>query len=285
MTAKTVVTLGPWANPGDFSRAALTIGTLPVYRVKINAKSHRPGNPVAIESYVPGHKYPWTGNRNVSIALAAEMLAEMGTDLCDLESFFQKVAEMGWGDDLVREARRAANALVGAPESPAYLVIRLLSGVLEYEYLPTMAEAQQAVADHCGVETTDLQSSAGIPWGAVFSATNGDKYDAWAFPVHDSGENIADLSTRLEVVSQHRWQLWEAFHTAAARLRVHGLEVPEPLSDTEDEPVADKSVLRRLAVQIPEEMQPAFLATTFDLAVLRAALAIAEQNKEEEEES
>ena len=136
------------------------------------------------------------------------------------------------------------------------------------------------------MDVTQIQSTPGIPWGAVFSATNGDKYDAWAFPVHDSGENIADLSTRLEVVSQHRWQLWEAFHTAAARLRIHGLEVPnvEPLSDTEDEPVADKSALRRLAVQIPEEMQPGFLATTFDLAVLRAALAIAEQNKEEEEE-
>ena len=227
----------------------------------------------------------WQGGVFFSLAQTAVWLAKLGLSAGDLENFFQAAEMMGWEDDLILEACRAANQFITAPESSAFLVIRLLSGVLEYEYLPTLAEAQMAVASHCGVDVTQIQSTAGIPWGAVFSATNGDKYDAWAFPVHDSGENIADLSSRLEVVSQHRWQLWEAFHTAAARLRIHGLEVPEPLSDTEDEPVADMSVLRRLAVQIPEEMQPAFLATTFDLAVLRAALAIAEQNKEEEEES
>lgn len=173
------------------------------------------------------------GSLHFSLPDAAIYLAQLGlTD--DLENFFQAATDMGWEDKMVLEARRAANAFIGPPPSPAYLVIRLLSGVLEYEYLPTMAEAQQAVADHCGVETTDLQSTAGIPWGAVFSATNGDKYDAWAFPVHDSGENIADLSARVETVSQHRWQLWEAFHTAAARLRIHGLEVPgvDPLPGT-----------------------------------------------------
>jgi RNA polymerase subunit RPABC4/transcription elongation factor Spt4 len=168
----------------------------------------------------------WQGSMYFSLRDAAVFLAQLGLEPGDLENFFQAAADMGWEDDLILEARRAANQFITAPESPAYLVIYLLSGVLEYEYLPTLAEAQQAVADHCGVETTDLQSTAGIPWGAIFYAEGGDKYEAWAFPVHDSGENIADLGARVEVISRHRWQLWEAFHTAAARLRIHGLEVP-----------------------------------------------------------
>ena len=286
----------------------------------------------------------WQGGVYFSLTQTAVWLAKLGLDPDDLEGFFQAATGMGWEDDLILEARRAANALVGAPESPAYLVIRLLSGVLEYEYLPTMAEAQQAVADHCGVETTDLQSSAGIPWGAVFSATNGDKYDAWAFPVHDSGENIADLSARVEIVSQHRWQLWEAFHTAAARLRIHGLEVPgvDPLPGTgcpfcgsqravtkndgvfaEASPVLEcqdcKSIWSSTCPEcgstdithtwILDRSPSGYVrrqtlvwkcgscehtwdwdeeivehdSATFDLTVLRAALAIAEQNKEEEE--
>lgn len=37
-----------------------------------------------------------------------------------------------------------------------------------------------------------------------------------------------------------------------------------------------KSVLRRLAVQLPESEQPAFLAATFSLSVLKDSVAIAE---------
>jgi len=169
----------------------------------------------------------WQGKVFFSLAQTAVWLAKLGLSAGDLENFFQAAEMMGWEDDLILEACRAANQFITAPESSAYLVVRLLGGILEYEYLPTLAEAQQAVADHCGVDVSQIQSTAGIPWGAVFSATNGDKYDAWAFPVHDSGENIANLSAQVEIISQHRWLIWEAFHTAAARLRVHGLEVPD----------------------------------------------------------
>ena len=39
-----------------------------------------------------------------------------------------------------------------------------------------------------------------------------------------------------------------------------------------------KSQLRRLSVQIPQSEQPQFLAETFDVAILREALAIAERD-------
>ena len=40
--------------------------------------------------------------------------------------------------------------------------------------------------------------------------------------------------------------------------------------------IGDKSTLRRLQIQIPECDQPDFLAITFDVEVLRKALAIKE---------
>jgi len=222
--------LGPWENYEIFCKAPLSVNSVRVYEFTVYARTPHPGTPrcrissaVTISSFIGDL---WQASRSWPLKATAVLLVQLGVDLDDLEGFFQAATDMGWEDEIVLEARRAANAFITAPESSAYLVIYLLSGVLEYEYLPTLAEAQQAAADHCGVETTDLQSTAGIPWGAIFYAEGGDKYEVWAFPVHDSGENIADLSARVEFVSQHHWQLWEAFHTAAARLRIHGLEVP-----------------------------------------------------------
>jgi RNA polymerase subunit RPABC4/transcription elongation factor Spt4 len=224
------LTLGPWESCEIFCQAPLSVNGVRVYEFTIYARTPHPGTPrcrissaVTISSFIGDL---WQASRCLTLKSAAEMLAQMGVEPGDLENFFQAATDMGWEDQLVLEASRAANEFITAPESPAYLVIYLLSGVLEYEYLPTLAEAQKAVADHCGVETTDLETSTAVPWGAVFSATDENNRDAWAFPIHDSGANISDLSARVEVISQHRWQLWEAFHTAAARLRIHGLEVP-----------------------------------------------------------
>jgi len=232
------LTLSAWSNYSQIMDADVLANQTRIYTIWVYERAPekppimrnqpprcRKDRAVSITSFI-GEQLQ--GSVYFSLPKAAIFLAKLGLDPGDLENFFQAAADMGWEDDLILEACRAVNQFITAPESSAFLVIRLLSGVLEYEYLPTMAEAQMAVASHCGVETTDLQSTAGIPWGAVFYAEGGDKYEAWAFPVYDSGENIADLSARVEIVSQHRWQLWEAFHTAAARLRVHGLEVPDP---------------------------------------------------------
>ncbi len=205
------LTLSAWSNFSQIMDADVLVNQTRVYTIWVYERAPekppimrnqpprcRKDRAVSITSFI-GEQLQ--GSVYFSLPKAAIFLAKLGLEPGDLENFFQAAADMGWEDDLILEACRAANQFITAPESSAFLVIRLLSGVLEYEYLPTLAEAQQAVADHCGVDVTQIQSTAGIPWGAVFSATNGDKYDAWAFPVHDSGKNIADLSTRLEVVS------------------------------------------------------------------------------------
>lgn len=41
--------------------------------------------------------------------------------------------------------------------------------------------------------------------------------------------------------------------------------------------IGDKSTLRRLEIQIPKDDQPAFLASTFDVDILREAIALKER--------
>lgn len=217
--------LGPWENCEIFYKAPLTLNGVRVYEFTVYARTPHPGTPrcrissaVTISSFIGDL---WQASRCLTLKSAAEMLVQLGVDLDDLEGFFQVTLDMGWEDKLVLEARRAANEFITAPESPAYLVIYLLSGVLEYEYLPTLAEAQQAVASHCGVDTTDLESTAAVPWGAVFYATNVDNRDAWAFPVSDSAENLADLSERLEWRTAQYWDLHARFNQVIGLLREH----------------------------------------------------------------
>jgi len=218
------LTLGPWESCEIFCQAPLSVNGVRVYEFTVYARTPHPGTPrcrissaVTISSFIGDLRQ---ASRCLTLKSAAEMLAQMGVEPGDLENFFQAATDMGWEDQLVLEASRAANEFITAPECPAYLVIYLLSGVLEYEYL-LMAEAQKAVADHCGVETTDLESTAGIPWGAVFSATDENNRDAWAFPVADSGENLADLNKRLEWRTAKYWELHARFNHVVTLLQEH----------------------------------------------------------------
>ena len=224
------LTLSPWEVLPFSATAKVLAGTVTLYKLWVFAR--KPGNgrrcrydqATSVDAFSAGK---WQAAQYLSLTELATYLAQLHVALDALEAFFQAAAAMGWEEELLLEARCAANALIAAPESPTYLVIRLEGGVIVSHAHAPLAEAQMAVASHCDVDTTELHSTAGIPWGAVFSAADasGDR-DAWAFPAHDSGANLADLSARVDTLSEHRWQVWDAFVTAAARLRSHGLEGP-----------------------------------------------------------
>jgi hypothetical protein len=147
------------------------------------------------------------------------LLVNLGISAGDLENFFQAATDMGWEDDLILEASQAACEILPPIEPSTYLVVKIWRGIVsEYVYLP-MPEAQQTVADYCSIDVTDIVYRTGLPFGDVYRASDEMDKDAWAFPVHDSGEKIESLSRQLEYALRAKSELFTEYTRVSRELQ------------------------------------------------------------------
>lgn len=203
------------------------LGNVSIYEIRIRKRAPtgmklditsrcRKDRAVSIIAFLAGDIQ---GSLSFSLKETAILLVNLGISAGDLENFFQAATDMGWEDDLILEASQAACEIL-PPTEPTYLVVKIWRGIVsEYVYLP-MAEAQQAIADYCSIDVTDIVYRTGLPFGDVYSASDEMDYDAWAFPAHDSGEKIETLSRQLEYALRAKAELFEEYARVCAELRI-----------------------------------------------------------------